>query len=176
MLSAPIRRSDHTSVPERKGAGRSAERQVYNISVWPTPKPLLPLSKKSILVALMPEQEHTAPTRGTVASLHTKQLERGAARAASSEWQHPITHPTGDFRLTKTSGSTQNHFTQDFRLPETRAARGRGGLRTHHVLHADGNLSIAVEGSVETHDVRGVTLVQHLQLPDNLIPDGWFDF
>lgn len=53
-----------------------------------------------------------------------------------------------------------------------------GGERmwTHHVLHADGNLSIAVEGPIETHNVWGITLMQHLQLSDNLIPDGWFDF
>lgn len=44
------------------------------------------------------------------------------------------------------------------------------------MLHADGNLSIAVEGSIETHNIWGITLMQHLQLSDNLIPDGWFDF
>lgn len=54
--------------------------------------------------------------------------------------------------------------------------RRRGGTWTHHVLHADGNLSIAVEGSIETHNIWGITLMQHLQLSDNLIPDGWFDF
>lgn len=52
----------------------------------------------------------------------------------------------------------------------------RGGMGTHHVLHADGDLSIAVEGSIETHDIWGITLVQHLQLSDNPIPDGRFDF
>lgn len=49
-------------------------------------------------------------------------------------------------------------------------------MGTHHVLHADGDLSIAVEGSIETHDIWGITLVQHLQLSDNPIPDGRFDF
>ena len=45
----------------------------------------------------------------------------------------------------------------------------------YHVLHADADLSITVESSIEAHDVGGVTLVQHLQLPDDLVPDGWFD-
>lgn len=45
----------------------------------------------------------------------------------------------------------------------------------HHVLHADGDLPITVEGSIEAHDVGGVALVQHLQLPDDLVADGWFD-
>lgn len=43
------------------------------------------------------------------------------------------------------------------------------------MLHADADFSVAVESSVEAHDVGGVTLVQHLQLPNDLIPDGWFD-
>ena len=43
------------------------------------------------------------------------------------------------------------------------------------MLHADTYLSIAVEGPVEAHDVRGVTLVKHLQLSDDLVPDGRFD-
>lgn len=43
------------------------------------------------------------------------------------------------------------------------------------MLHADADFSIAVESSVEAHDVRGVTLVQHLQLSNDLIPNGWFD-
>lgn len=45
----------------------------------------------------------------------------------------------------------------------------------HHVLHADADLAVAVEGPVEAHDVRGVTLVQHLQLPDDLVSDCGFD-
>lgn len=44
------------------------------------------------------------------------------------------------------------------------------------MLHADADFSVAVESSVETHNVGGVTLVQHLQLPNDLVPDGWFDF
>lgn len=44
------------------------------------------------------------------------------------------------------------------------------------MLHADADFSVTVESSVEAHDVGGVTLVQHLQLPNNLVPDGWFDF
>lgn len=42
----------------------------------------------------------------------------------------------------------------------------------HHVLHADTDLSIAVEGPVEAHDVGRVTLMEHLQLSDDLVPDG----
>lgn len=44
------------------------------------------------------------------------------------------------------------------------------------MLHADADFSVAVESSVETHNVGGVALVQHLQLPNDLVPDGWFDF
>ena len=43
------------------------------------------------------------------------------------------------------------------------------------MLHADADLSIAVEGSVEAHDVGGVTLVKYLQLSDDLVPNGRFD-
>lgn len=49
------------------------------------------------------------------------------------------------------------------------------GRRTHHVLHADADLPVAVEGPVEAHDVRRVALVQHLQLADDLVPDGRLD-
>lgn len=42
----------------------------------------------------------------------------------------------------------------------------------HHVLHADTDLSIAVEGPVEAHDVGRVAFMQHLQLSDDLVPDG----
>ena len=44
------------------------------------------------------------------------------------------------------------------------------------MLHADGDLPVAVEGSIETHNIWGITFMQHLQLSDNLIPDGRFDF
>lgn len=47
--------------------------------------------------------------------------------------------------------------------------------RTHHVLHAYADLAVAIEGPVEAHDVRRVALVQHLQLADDLVPDGWLD-
>lgn len=43
------------------------------------------------------------------------------------------------------------------------------------MLHADADFSIAVESAIETHNVGGVTLVQHLQLPNDLVPNGWFD-
>ena len=48
-------------------------------------------------------------------------------------------------------------------------------VATHHVLHADADLSVAVEGPVESHDVGRVALVQNLQLADDLVPDGRFD-
>ena len=44
------------------------------------------------------------------------------------------------------------------------------------MLHADADFSIAVKSPVEAYDVGRVTLVQHLQLPNDLVPDGWFDF
>jgi len=43
------------------------------------------------------------------------------------------------------------------------------------MLHADADFSVAVESPVEAHNVGGVTLVQHLQLPNDLVPDGRFD-
>lgn len=46
----------------------------------------------------------------------------------------------------------------------------------YHVLHADADFPITVESAIEAHNVGGVTFVQHLKLPYNLIPDGWFDF
>lgn len=44
------------------------------------------------------------------------------------------------------------------------------------MLHTDADLSIAVKSSVEAHYVGGVTLMQHLKLPDDLVPDCGFDF
>lgn len=44
------------------------------------------------------------------------------------------------------------------------------------MLHTDTDLSIAVESSIEAHYVGRVTLMQDLQLTNNLVPDGWFDF
>ena len=46
---------------------------------------------------------------------------------------------------------------------------------TYHVLHADADLAIAVKCTIEAHDVWGVTLMQNLQLPYDLVPDGRFD-
>ena len=43
------------------------------------------------------------------------------------------------------------------------------------MLHTDADLSIAVEGPVEAHNVGGVTLMQNLQLSDDLVPDGRLD-
>lgn len=47
---------------------------------------------------------------------------------------------------------------------------------SHHVLHTDADLPIAVKGSIEAHNVRGVAFMQHLQLSDNLVSDGRLDF
>lgn len=43
------------------------------------------------------------------------------------------------------------------------------------MLHADTDFSITVESPVEAHDVGGVTLMQHLQLPNDLVPNGGLD-
>lgn len=43
------------------------------------------------------------------------------------------------------------------------------------MFHADADFPIAVESSVEAHDVGRVTLMQNLQLPNDLVPDGRFD-
>ena len=43
------------------------------------------------------------------------------------------------------------------------------------MFHANADLSITVEGPVEAHYVGGVTLMKHLQLSDDLVPDGWLD-
>lgn len=47
---------------------------------------------------------------------------------------------------------------------------------SHHVLHTDADLPIAVKGSIEAHNVGGVAFMQHLQLSDNLVSDGRLDF
>ena len=44
------------------------------------------------------------------------------------------------------------------------------------MLHTDADLSIAVKGPIEAHNVGGVAFMQHLQLSDDLVPDGRFDF
>lgn len=43
------------------------------------------------------------------------------------------------------------------------------------MLHADADLSVAVEGAVEANDVGGIAFVEHLQLSNDLVPNGWFD-
>lgn len=45
----------------------------------------------------------------------------------------------------------------------------------YHVLHTDADLSITVEGPVKSHNIGRITLMQHLQLSDDLVPDGWLD-
>jgi hypothetical protein len=42
------------------------------------------------------------------------------------------------------------------------------------VFHADADLAVAVECTIEAHDVRGVALMQNLQLSDDLVPDCRF--
>lgn len=44
------------------------------------------------------------------------------------------------------------------------------------MLHTDTDLPITVESPIEAHYVGRVTLVQHLQLTNNLVPDSWLDF
>ena len=44
------------------------------------------------------------------------------------------------------------------------------------MLHTDADLPIAVKGSIEAHNVGGVAFMKHLQLSDNLVSDGRFDF
>lgn len=43
------------------------------------------------------------------------------------------------------------------------------------MLHADADFSVTVEGAVEAHDVGGIAFMEHLQLSNDLVPDGWFD-
>lgn len=43
------------------------------------------------------------------------------------------------------------------------------------MFHADADFSIAVKSSIEAYNVWRVALMQNLQLPDDLVPDGWFD-
>lgn len=45
----------------------------------------------------------------------------------------------------------------------------------YHVLHTDADLSVAVKGPVKSHNVGRIALMQHLQLSDDLVPDGWLD-
>lgn len=47
--------------------------------------------------------------------------------------------------------------------------------KLYHVLHTDANLSVTVEGPVKSHNVGRITLMQHLQLSDDLVPDSWLD-
>lgn len=47
---------------------------------------------------------------------------------------------------------------------------------SHHVLHTDADLPIAIKGSVEANNVGGVAFMQHLELSDNLVSNGRLDF
>lgn len=44
------------------------------------------------------------------------------------------------------------------------------------MLHTDADLSIAVEGAIEAHNIGRVAFMQDLQFSDNLVSDGRFDF
>lgn len=44
------------------------------------------------------------------------------------------------------------------------------------MLHTDADLAITVEGPIEANNVGGVAFMQHLQLSDNLVPNGRLDF
>lgn len=61
------------------------------------------------------------------------------------------------------------------RIHGNNTCKKRGDGKLYHVLHADADFSITVESSVKTHNVGGVTLVKHLQLSDDLVPDGRLD-
>lgn len=47
---------------------------------------------------------------------------------------------------------------------------------SHHVFHADADLSIVVKSSIEAHNIGRITLVQHLKLSDDLVSDCRFNF
>lgn len=47
---------------------------------------------------------------------------------------------------------------------------------SHHVLHADADLSIAVKRSIKAHNIGRITLMQHLKLSDDLVSDCRFNF
>lgn len=64
-------------------------------------------------------------------------------------------------------------------IPVSKHIKSKTLLRvivSHHVLHTDADLPVAVKGPIEAHDVGGVAFMQHLQLSNNLVPDGWLDF
>jgi len=46
----------------------------------------------------------------------------------------------------------------------------------HHVLHADADLAIAVESTIEANNVRWIALMKHHQLTNDLVTNGWLDF
>ena len=46
---------------------------------------------------------------------------------------------------------------------------------THHVLHAYGYFIVDTEVAKESHDVRRVALMKHLQFTHNLITNSWLD-
>lgn len=48
-------------------------------------------------------------------------------------------------------------------------------MQLYHVLHTDADLAVTVESPVKSHNVGGITFMQHLQLSDDLIPDGWLN-
>lgn len=45
-----------------------------------------------------------------------------------------------------------------------------------HEFHANGDLSLTVEGAVEAHNVWAVAVVQDFELLDDLVTDRWLHF
>lgn len=72
-------------------------------------------------------------------------------------------------------GTRKQSVRSRLRAPSSPGRSSEADTATHHVLHADADLAIAVERPVEAHDVRRVALMEDLQLPYDLVPDGRFD-
>lgn len=46
---------------------------------------------------------------------------------------------------------------------------------THHVLHTDTDLTVAVKSTIKAHNIWRVAFMQDLQFSNDLVPDCWFD-
>ena len=78
-------------------------------------------------------------------------------------------------RVRWTQGGTRTQSVRSHLRAKIRPEPPASQAATYHVLHADADLAVAVERPVEAHDVRGVALMENLQLPYDLVPDGRFD-
>lgn len=58
-------------------------------------------------------------------------------------------------------------------LPMRESDYYQARAQSYHILHAYVDISLAVEGSVEADYVRGVTLMQDLQLSHDGLPYLW---